>query len=58
VWVLASSAISGPPHVARLRVAVQQQHRLAFAGREIVQLGAVDLGKAAVDGNGRLGRHG
>jgi hypothetical protein len=47
-----------PPHVTGLRVAMQQQHRLALAGGEVVQLGAVDLGKAAVDGSCLLSHHG
>ena len=38
-----------PPHVAGLRVAVQQDHRLALAGGEIVKPDAVDLGEAAFD---------
>ena len=39
-----------PPHVAGLGVAVQQDHRLAVAGGEIVEPDAVDVGEAALDG--------
>ena len=37
------------PHVAGLGVAMQQDHRIALAGDQIVDRGAVDLGGAAVD---------
>jgi hypothetical protein len=43
-----------PPHVAGLGVAVQEEHRLAPAGGEIVKPCAVDVREAAFDGDRRL----
>jgi hypothetical protein len=43
-----------PPHMAGLRVTMQEKHRIAFAGDQIVKLGSVDLGKAALDRDRRL----
>ena len=43
-----------PPHVAVLRITVQQNDRFAFAGGEIVQPHAAKLGKAALDFDCRL----
>ena len=40
-----------PPHVAVLRIAVQQDHRLALAGNEIVEPDAIHGCKAALDRN-------
>ena len=44
-----------PPHMAVLGIAVQQDHRRAGAGSQVVKPGSVDLGEAVLDRH-RIGR--
>jgi hypothetical protein len=38
--------------MAGLRIAMEQDHRIARAGREVVELDAVDRGEAGFDARG------
>ena len=47
-----------PPHMTCLGVAMQEKHRIALAGTQIVQPGPIDLREAAINRARLLCRHG